>query len=528
MSKSRSLAARFPTFLVMLGAAVLAGALFWAKGRDPFERDWFTLKIPSGEKFECVRVSPRATAPPWPIVLYFHGANGTILGSGDEVRQMAEMGLAVVAVEYSQTNQGKFGEQVIALQEYLVRHAWADTNRIAWVGMSLGAQRTLALLSRQPEIGPKLLVRLAGGWVPELGERESRAQRSGASTKPLGTSVLLVHGEQDEVFALSDAQRVAACLRSNAVPVELRVLPGRNHRLEPDRLLVFRVLGEQCLMRLKGADALSSYRSILSWQAQAKPLWLFWTPALIWVAVWLWLRRKTGQASRLLPGKPEQGSRGRSPCRWEVGVCWLAAVLAAAAVAQTALHLVPPWLPVSERMLGIARKHLVSPKQQVDFAFLAAKPFWPGKRLKILLEHVELANYNRELINWKLDEQMYQQFVLSPEIDPVADGDLDWRRPLWENFYPRIRKEQGPEAAAEIVVRFLRERVTIADGSGLPAAVAETWQRQITNERGFEAIYVAAMRSVGIPARLGARNRAELFAEGKWQLAPRPLVEKWE
>ena len=71
---------------------------------------------------------------------------------------------------------------------------------------------------------------------------------------------------------------------------------------------------------------------------------------------------------------------------------------------------------------------------------------------------------------------MYQQFVLSPEIDPAADGRLNWRCPLWENLYPRIRREQGPEAAAEIVVRFLRERVTIAEGSDLPAAVAEIWQ----------------------------------------------------
>jgi hypothetical protein len=82
---------------------------------------------------------------------------------------------------------------------------------------------------------------------------------------------------------------------------------------------------------------------------------------------------------------------------------------------------------------------------------------------------------------------------------------------LWENFYPRIRREQSPEAAAEVVVRFLRERVTIAEGSDLPGAGAEIWQRQITNERGFEAVYVAAMRSVGVPSRLGLRGQAEFW-----------------
>jgi hypothetical protein len=140
---------------------------------------------------------------------------------------------------------------------------------------------------------------------------------------------------------------------------------------------------------------------------------------------------------------------------------------------------------------------------------------------------VELAHYNRELINWSLDDAVYRQFVLWAEIEPAADGALDWRRPLWENFYPRIRKEQSPEAAAEIVVRFLRERVTIAGVTGLPATAAEIWQRQITDERGFEAVYVAALRSVGIPARLDDGKRAELCSDGKWQAAPRPLVERW-
>ena len=369
--------------------------------------------------------------------------------------------------------------------------------------------------------------------------------------------MLLLHGERDEVFPLSEAQRVAACLETNGVPVELKVLPGESHGLGANRLLVFRVIGEQCLTRLKGPDALANYRSILSWQAQTKPLWLFWTPALVWVAVWLWLRREVGQASclplekPLLPrkavaqegagaaGQPEMGLRGRSPSRrtaggtpalrwWELALPWLAAVLATAALAQTALHLVPPRLATSERTLSIARKHLVQAKELSDFEFLAANPVWRDKPLKTLLEHVELARYNRELINWKLDDQVYREFVLSPLIDPATDGELNWRRPLWENFYPRIRREQDPAGVAEIVVRFLRERVTIVQGNGLPSVVAETWQRQITSERGFEAVYVAAMRSVGVPSRLDGQGRAEFWTGAAWQAAPRPLVESCE
>jgi predicted esterase len=539
-------------FAAVFLTLLFGGALLWAKGRDPFERRWFNVHSAGAAKAECVVVlpkkslkskvqslksevqspesnvqSPKSGSGRWPVVVYLHGSGESLLGDGNDLRQMAEMGLAAVSMEYCQTNEAVFDAQFIALLSYVGRQPWADTNRMAWVGYSLGAQRALSFALRHPDLQPRLLVRLAGGWVPELDQFKARGSLLRPSTlnSQLSTSLLLIHGERDEVFPLSQAQAVAACLQTNGVPVELRILPGQDHGFGANRLLVFRVLGEQCLTRLKGPEALSSYRSILSWQAQAKALWLFWTPALVWAALWLWFRRRAGQAFR----QPQERAGGTpAPHWWEVGLRWLAATLAAAALAQTALHLVPPRLPIGERTLAVARKHLVPPKERSDFEFLAAKPCWRGKRLKLLLEHVELANYNRELINWKLDEQVYREFVLSPEIDPVADGDLNWRRPLWENFYPRIRKEQGPEAAAETVVRFLRERVTIAEGNGLPATVAGIWQRQIANERGFEAVYVAALRSAGVPARLDARQRAELWTGSGWQAAPRPLVERCE
>jgi dienelactone hydrolase len=551
-----------PACLGVLGAALFFGAMMWAKGRDPFQRIWFKVKVPGQGKAECIAVLPKMAARPLPVVVYLYGSGGTVLGSGNDLRQMAEMGLAAVGMDYCQTNEAAFDAQFIALLNHVRRQPWADTNRLAWVGLSLGAQRSLSFALRHPDLQPKLLVRLAGGWVPELesgvqslkskvADPQAKSEVQGPTSKvqsprpkvhgslsELSTlnhqrstlnaqrsALLFVHGERDEVFPLSQAQSVAECLRTNGVAAELRVLPGEGHGFGANRQLVIRVIGEECLTRLKGPDALGNYRSILSWQAQAKPLWLFWIPAFLWAAIWLWLRRKVGQASRLAL----EGAGGKPGLLWwEIGLRWFAAVVAAAALAQTALHLVPPRLPISERTLAIARKHLVPPKERSDFEFLAAKPCWSGKRLKTLLEHVELANYNRELINWKLDEQVYQQFVLSPEIDPAADGDLNWRRPLWENFYPRIRKEQGTEAAAEIVVRFLRERVTIAKGNDLPAVLAGIWERQITNERGFEAVYVAALRSAGVPARLDSRQRAELWTGSTWQAAPRPLVERCE
>jgi hypothetical protein len=144
-----------------------------------------------------------------------------------------------------------------------------------------------------------------------------------------------------------------------------------------------------------------------------------------------------------------------------------------------------------------------------------------------LLDHVELAVYNRELINWRVAQTNYEENVLNPVITGKAGEQFNWRRQLWEEFYPRIRHESSPLDAAVIVVRHLRERVTVVAGPNLPHEVPDIWLRQLTDQTGFEIIYVAALRSVGVPARLDPQGQTELFAEGEWQAAPAPVVMAW-
>ena len=131
------------------------------------------------------------------------------------------------------------------------------------------------------------------------------------------------------------------------------------------------------------------------------------------------------------------------------------------------------------------------------------------------------------MINWHVSEKLYPKYVLSPVITGKPGEKFKWCRSLWEEFYPRIRHENSPEDAAQIVVRHLRARVTVVAGLGLPHDVPTIWLRQITDKTGFEIIYVAALRSVGVPARLNLRGQAELFDHGKWQLAPQPSVMSW-
>jgi hypothetical protein len=206
---------------------------------------------------------------------------------------------------------------------------------------------------------------------------------------------------------------------------------------------------------------------------------------------------------------------------------WAACFLASIALLQTVVYWGTPFLPISKGTLTIARKCLVPPKAIGDFDFLSANPIWRGQKLKVLLEHVELANYNRSLVNWQLDDKMYQDYILSPIIRPSTlnlqpPTDLHWRRALWENFYPRIRKESDPEAAAQIVRQQLHQRITISKNA--PLTIEEMWRQQTADAKDFEVLCVAAFRSVGIPARLNADGQAEFFSNGKWQSAPAPAL----
>jgi hypothetical protein len=185
-------------------------------------------------------------------------------------------------------------------------------------------------------------------------------------------------------------------------------------------------------------------------------------------------------------------------------------------------------LPSSPLALRIARQHLVPPDQRADFDLLAPGALRQAGKIQVLLEHVSLAAYNRRLVDWKVGDQEYRDFVLSPRIAPRFDGDLGWRRPLWESLYPRIRKAQNPVAVAAMVARHLRERITTCEADGPPATIDQIWERQLTDKPGFEALYVAALRSVGVPARLGPQGLAELDDGVAWRRAPRPVLGSLE
>ena len=185
-------------------------------------------------------------------------------------------------------------------------------------------------------------------------------------------------------------------------------------------------------------------------------------------------------------------------------------------------------MAVNDRSLALARRGLIANPWRDDFECLATNEVWRGKPLKLLLDSAELANYNRNLVNWKTPEPVYREYVLSPMIHDTAADDITWRRELWENFYPRVRHEDRLRTKRQprrLCSFFASASPLRQEWIRRATGFCHAWEAGIANPTGFELLYEAALRSVGVAARLDTSNRTEFWNGQNWLPAPRSLME---
>lgn len=251
--------------------------------------------------------------------------------------------------------------------------------------------------------------------------------------------------------------------------------------------------------------------------------WTYWLPGSLAVGNMAIARQWWKAVLRPPSSRPEQPSGRRRSTLWAVGSC-----LATGALLLVLARWVVPRCPVNDFTLEAADQFLVRHEWSSDFEFVLGNAPCHGRRLGAVLEHIELANRQRKHFYKDLDAATFQWFVLSPVVASMPLVELDWRRTLWRAFAPLVRRETEPLRAARIVVRHLRERVGISRDYPYWVGVETIWTQGMTDKVGFERIYVAALRSVGIAARLDSLGQAELLSGGNWQPAPRPLITSWE
>jgi len=68
-------------------------ALVWAKAKDPFVRERFSVRIGAGERTKAVAVLAKPVSRR-PVVIYLQDAGADLEGSGLRLRQLAELGVA--------------------------------------------------------------------------------------------------------------------------------------------------------------------------------------------------------------------------------------------------------------------------------------------------------------------------------------------------------------------------------------------------------------------------------------------------
>lgn len=120
----------------------------------------------------------------------------------------------------------------------------------------------------------------------------------------------------------------------------------------------------------------------------------------------------------------------------------------------------------------------------------------------------------------RFDTEIFHDYVLSPIVGSSLD--TDWRRVLWRAVYPHVRSTRDPEEAAKTVVNFLRSRITICavpDRNSLTSC----WRSGRADAAGFDRVYVASLRSIGIAARIDADGHPQIYMTDRWRMAPRAL-----
>jgi dienelactone hydrolase len=235
----------------VLVVLILLLTMVWASNSDPFKRREFTLKTSDGCMIKGIVVLPKPAAK-YSVVVYVHGRGESLFKDGKSLRQIAELGLAAVGIEYDQTDPTTFDEQFLALQSYLGQQSWAQSNATAWVGFSLGAKWILNFILNHPERQPQLLALLSGGSVPDLDSKISdHNSRSGPFIR---CPVLLIHGENDGTFPLDDTKRLADVLQADGTSVNLRILRGHGHTFGDDHDAVIRAAVEYCRAHLPLTD----------------------------------------------------------------------------------------------------------------------------------------------------------------------------------------------------------------------------------------------------------------------------------
>lgn len=558
-----------PWLLFLAVALLFLYALVWAKVQDKFDRADFVLPLQGSGSCRGIRLSPQPPAE-YPQAIYLYQTGSSLLESGQKLRLIAQSGFDTAGFEYDQDNPGVFEEQFKAICQYMQTRNGIGTNRV-WVMRGAGARLGLNFAITHPELQPDMLICIDGSWTAET--YEALAARKFTGPAALRSCVLLIGHT-----APSDELRVRygtldSLLQANGACVAAGELSESGDAMESDPLIslplameyaadqlpppdytvklfregvergnadrfnaVFRRAGRNCaavwkavagidetrrrevmnqlagasdfeLTHLSQADLLQRYAFGRLWGQRAGLGLAFLVFG--WLIAWgfrcqfgrihLWFRSL----------KPAPGQSLRR-------MAWLTAIIA---TGTTGICLLLPQCEATGFSVWVAGL-LLARSHTDDLGFLGRQETMAHKiKLETLLQHVQLADLQRHVFYKEPTTDLFQKYILSPRIDSQC---ANWssRKELWDYFQPRLRNQHDPVAGAKMVLDYLQERVGIDSKYTANRDVDVIWIQGMVDEAGFERIFVAALRSIGIAARLNEFGRVEIWTGQTWVDAP--------
>lgn len=192
---------------------------------------------------------------------------------------------------------------------------------------------------------------------------------------------------------------------------------------------------------------------------------------------------------------------------------------------QIGIHWLLPLMPASRATIWLAGRLLVANEMKADWAWLTHESSPHLQTIAEYSDNMRLASLERNSYYDMLEHGMYRRFLLSIAIDDLLRIDSEWRVEMWQAISPWSKQSRNAREGTRVVGLILREHLTVkrAAGKRSGTTISEMWQGELTDEKGFQRLYVAALRSVGIAARLDADRHAEFWTGERWEGTPKPM-----
>jgi len=472
--------------------------MYWSANRDPLSKTWFKLQAAQGDSFECVSIVPKAKGS-YPVVVVAANSGNFIAGNGKLLRRIADIGLGVIAFQADRQAQAKFDHRVDAVMLHLRGQKWSSFGPVGWLGIDDTGAQILAYLSRHPTPGAFVQWNAqAGRAAPAPVTRSGALAQTIFSGSPANTP---------------DVTHVDGAVPHRPTPPQIQSLINTaNLAGKPDSLTqaaINRSVAEH-FFRILEKDPRRRLHMVKEQGTRASGMAILVGLGLMYG---IFLIRGSINLQRLptlmhRPGKAVHGS------------LFISGLAASLAIGITAFHLLLLQFPVSVWSMTQAARFFIPEADREDFIHTCETANWRETRIGVAISNARLCAYNRQLVPWPVSPDMYRDFVLSPSITGNSHETFAWRRALWEHLHPAVKHLKQKDQVAAMIPQLMRQHLVITDEPSGNDDVGAILRTRITDQKGFAAICVAALRAAGVPARLNPEGRAEYYSTDSWRAVP--------